>query len=75
MLQIFKFKMTNSHKYSFFGQNTGLIFLSNSKYNPFIYIQCIKRKLGDNWEKPSNGEGKVIISTVRSNSIKIYKNL
>ncbi len=52
--------MTDSHKYIFFGQNVGLIIHSSSKHNPFLYIQCIKRKIGGDWEKPSKGEGKVI---------------
>ncbi|MBY8981843.1 MAG: hypothetical protein KGD57_02780 [Candidatus Lokiarchaeota archaeon] len=52
--------MADSHKYSFFGQNIGLLISSSSKHNPFIYMQCIKRKSGGNWEKPSNGEGRVI---------------
>ncbi|MBN1213997.1 MAG: hypothetical protein JXA99_01000 [Candidatus Lokiarchaeota archaeon] len=52
--------MANSHKYSFFGKNIAIIITSSSKYEPFIYLQCIKRKYDGGWEKPSNGEGRII---------------
>ena len=52
--------MTNTHNKSFFGQNTALFLRSSSKRDDFIFIQCIKRKSGNKWEKPSKGEGKNI---------------
>lgn len=52
--------MTNSHSRSFFGQNTGLILKSTSRKDDFIFLQCLKKKEGGVWEKPSKGEGKVI---------------
>jgi hypothetical protein len=52
--------MTNTHNKSFFGQNSALFLKSNSKFDDFIFIQCIKRKGGNVWEKPSKGEGKNI---------------
>ena len=52
--------MVKQHNYSFFGQNTGLIINSPSDSDPFFFMRCIKRKSDGNWEKPSNGEGKVI---------------
>jgi len=52
--------MSDAHIKSFFGQNTGIIFKSTSKYKPFIYIQCIKKNGKGKWEKPSNQEGKTV---------------
>jgi len=52
--------MTNTHNKSFFGQNSALFLKSTSKFDDFIFIQCIKRKGGNVWEKPSKGEGKNI---------------
>lgn len=52
--------MVDSHSKIFFGQNTGLILSSSSKYDPFIFIQCIKKKPNETWEKPSENEGKII---------------
>ncbi|MHA1293505.1 MAG: hypothetical protein ACTSQJ_12680 [Promethearchaeota archaeon] len=52
--------MTNNHNYSFFGQTTGLTIQSTSNEESFIFIRCIKKKPNGEWEKPSNGEGKVI---------------
>ena len=52
--------MTNTHSYSFFGQNTGLLLNSSSNSEPFFFFRCIKRKPDGIWEKPSKGEGKVI---------------
>jgi hypothetical protein len=37
-----------------------MIVKSTSKYDPFIYIQCIKKKPSGEWEKPTNNEGKFI---------------
>ena len=50
----------NRHNYSFFGNNTGLIFQSAAKTDPHIFFQVIKKKPNNSWEKPSQGEGKVI---------------
>ncbi|MFO7797539.1 MAG: hypothetical protein R6W84_15445, partial [Promethearchaeia archaeon] len=52
--------MVNSHNRSFFGQNTALIIQSTSKKEDWVFFRCIKRKKGNIWEKPSQGEGKVI---------------
>lgn len=52
--------MANSHNRSFFGQNTALIIQDASKKEDWLFFRCIKRKKGNIWEKPSQGEGKVI---------------
>jgi len=52
--------MVDSHSKIFFGQNTGLIVNSPSKYDPFIFIRCIKKKPNGHWEKSSENEGKMI---------------
>ncbi len=52
--------MANSHSKSFFGQNTGIILTSWSKYEPFIFLNCIKMKPNGIWEKLSDNEGKII---------------
>jgi hypothetical protein len=50
----------DSHSKSFFGQNTGLILQSSSKHEPYIFFQCLRKKPNGSWEKPSQGEGKII---------------
>ncbi|MEE9377139.1 MAG: hypothetical protein V3V33_03795 [Candidatus Lokiarchaeia archaeon] len=52
--------MVDNHSYSFFGQKVGLIIQSASKNEPFIFFRLIKSKNDGSWEKPSNGEGKII---------------
>lgn len=52
--------MTDSHLYTFFGKNMGLIVRSFSKTDPFLFLHMIKRKLNGEWEKPSSNEGKMI---------------
>ena len=52
--------MTDTHSQSFFGQSTGLTIQTISNEEPFIFFKCIKKKANGIWEKPSNGEGKVI---------------
>ncbi|MHA1671566.1 MAG: hypothetical protein ACTSV5_13480 [Promethearchaeota archaeon] len=52
--------MADSHSKSFFGQNICLIVRSSSKFDPFIYMQCIKRNPNGIWEKLSSNEGKTI---------------
>ncbi|MBD3213798.1 MAG: hypothetical protein GF311_14410 [Candidatus Lokiarchaeota archaeon] len=52
--------MVNSHNRSFFGQNTALMIQSTSRKEDWLFFRCIKRKRGNIWEKPSQGEGKVI---------------
>ncbi|MBD3198204.1 MAG: hypothetical protein GF317_24355 [Candidatus Lokiarchaeota archaeon] len=52
--------MTNSHNYSFFGKKSAVIVKSSSKNDPFIFIQCLKTDDNGVWEKPSQGEGKII---------------
>ena len=52
--------MADSHSKSFFGQNIGLIVRSSSKFEPYIFIQCIKKNPNGVWEKLSSNEGKKI---------------
>lgn len=52
--------LADKHNQSFFGQSTGLTIQSSSKNEPYLFITCIKKKLDENWEKPSKGEGKTI---------------
>jgi len=52
--------MGNNHSKSFFGQKAGLIVQSSSKEQPYIFLQCIKKKADESWEKPSQGEGKKV---------------
>ena len=52
--------MTDTHRYTFFGKNMGLIILSFKKSDPFLFFHMIKRKLNGEWEKPSKNEGKRI---------------
>ncbi|MBD3212208.1 MAG: hypothetical protein GF311_06330, partial [Candidatus Lokiarchaeota archaeon] len=52
--------MTNTHNYSFFGQKSALIIKSSLKSEPYLFIQCLKTDEDGVWEKPSQGEGKVI---------------
>jgi len=52
--------MADSHSKSFFGQNIGLIVRSSSKFDPYISIQCVKKKPNGIWEKLSSNEGKTI---------------
>ena len=50
--------MSNTHNYSFFGKNTGMMIQSSSREDPFIFLRCILKKENGDWEKPSRGEGK-----------------
>ena len=52
--------MVDRHSQSFFGQSSGMTFISTSKSASFIFIKSIKKKENGNWEKPSLGEGKTI---------------
>lgn len=52
--------MVNTHSQSFFGQTTGMTIRSPSREEPYIFINCIKKKSDNSWEKPSRGEGKTI---------------
>jgi len=52
--------MTDNHYHSFFGQNIGMMIQSSSKSDPHVFIRCIKKKTNGDWEKPSQGEGKLI---------------
>ena len=52
--------MTDSHSYSFFGQNTGMILRSYSKQESIIFLHFFKQKANGAWEKPSEKEGKLI---------------
>jgi len=52
--------MVDKHNQSFFGQSTGMFIQSSSKNEPFIFLQFIKKKETDTWEKLSLKEGKTI---------------
>lgn len=56
--------MTDTHNQSFFGQKVRFIVKSNRKDEPFIYLQCIKKKNDGTWEKPSLSEGKILRLTI-----------
>jgi len=50
----------DTHNYPFFGQKAGLIIQSPSKNVPYFFIQCIKKKQNNSWEKTSLGEGQKV---------------
>ena len=50
----------DAHNYPFFGQKSGLIIQSPSKSLPYFFIQCVKKKQNNIWEKTSKGEGKKV---------------
>lgn len=52
--------MVNAHSKSFFGQKVGIILLSSSETDPFIFLKFFKKKANNEWEKPSKGEGKTV---------------
>jgi hypothetical protein len=52
--------MSDAHLISFFGQNTGIIIKSTSKFKSHLFIQCFKKNRKGKWEKPSNKEGKTV---------------
>jgi len=52
--------MVESHSKSFFGQNSGLIVSSSSKFEPFVFFRCIKKNTDGKWQSPSKNEGKLI---------------
>ncbi len=52
--------MTDKHDQGFFGQSVGLIVISPAKTKPFIFIQCVRNKGNNIWEKPSAGEGRKV---------------
>ena len=52
--------MVDIHSQVFFGQTTGIIVKSPSKEEPYIFVQCIRKKPDGVWEKPTNGEGKSV---------------
>jgi hypothetical protein len=56
--------MVNSHSKSFFGQNTGIILTSWSKYDPYVFLNFIKMKSNGIWEKLSDNEGRTIKITL-----------
>ena len=56
--------MSNAHIISFFGQNTGIIIKSASKFNSFMFIQCIKKNQHGKWEKPTFNQGRTIKFTL-----------
>jgi len=56
--------MPDAHIKSFFGQNTGIIIKSTSKFKPFMFIQCIKKNRDGKWEKFTSKEGKIVKFTL-----------
>lgn len=52
--------MSDAHLISFFGQNTGIIIKSTSRFKSHLFIQCFKKNRKGEWEKPSNKEGKTV---------------
>lgn len=56
--------MTDTHSQSFFGEKVGIIVKSNRKEEPFIFLQCIKKKKDGTWENPSLSEGKIVRLTI-----------
>ena len=52
--------MSDAHLISIFGQNTGIIIKSTSKFKSHLFIQCFKKNRKGKWEKPSNKEGKTV---------------
>ena len=56
--------MSDSHILSFFGQNTGIIIKSTSKFKSYLLIQCIKKNREGKWEKPTVYEGRIMRFTL-----------
>lgn len=52
--------MVDSHNYSFFGENIGLIVRSSSRSEPFASFRLVKKKGDGSWEKLSSSEGKSV---------------
>ncbi len=48
------------HRYSFFGQKSGILFDSGDDSQPFLFLSFVKKKQTGQWERPTNGEGKNI---------------
>lgn len=51
--------MVENHSYSIFGQATGMLINSKAE-DLYWFVRFIKKKPDGSWEKPSQGEGKVI---------------
>jgi len=51
--------MGKTHYYSLYGKVI-LIIQSSSVEEPFIFLTCITKKSENEWERPSQGEGKTI---------------
>jgi len=49
-----------SHRKSFFGANTGILYDSGPSSSPAIFLTFIKKKVDGSWEKPSQKEGRAI---------------
>ena len=49
-----------SHRKSFFGVNTGILYDSGPSSSPVIFLTFIKKKVDGSWEKPSQKEGRAI---------------
>ena len=56
--------MSDAHILSFFGQNTGIIIKSTSKFKSYLFIQCIKKSSKGKWEKPTSNEGRTLKFTL-----------
>ena len=55
----------DQHNLSFFGQKTAVIVMSTSKSEPHVMVKCIKKKNNNEWEKPSQNEGKYVKFSLR----------
>ncbi len=51
--------MSKKHNYSFYGKVI-LIVQSSSEEDPYLFLTCVRKKTENEWEKPSQGEGKTI---------------
>lgn len=56
--------MSDTHILSFFGQNTGIIIKSTSKFKSYIFVQCIKKSPNGKWESLTSNQGKTLKFTL-----------
>ena len=52
--------MADNHVKTYFGQQSAVTIISNSKQEPFIMIRIFKKNANNVWEKPSKGEGVIV---------------
>jgi hypothetical protein len=46
----------DKHDLPIFGQKTGMIFSTNGKENPYLFIRCLKKKANGDWEKANESK-------------------